>query len=654
MTQAVDLLDFIDAHSDEPNAAEEYRALVRSLRRKQGFGLFFVQASPAKGQEILTELRRDLPGKRLAEVKIGRTDDRLFDRLEAMWKQEPVDIFWIEGLEQSLLGYEDMQRLAGWDEQDLMTYSWKDVPPILSHLNLGRERFEARFDCALVFVVPLFVVKYLLRRAGDFFDWKSGFFEFPADRNESVQRIMKNSDYGSYLKLDSAERTQKILQIKDLLDVAEIDIDRRARLLQQVGRLFESGAEFEKAMISYGHAIQIKPDFSDAWCDQGDVLGKLGRYEEEITAYEKAILLNPHDTEVYDRLGIAHYEQEDYTSAITAYEKAIALNHHDAETYNRLGVAYKNQKDYSAAIKAYKDAISLNAQFSYPYNNLGAIYKEQEHYEDAIYWLEKALSLPDSYGMPETAHTLAYKSLGHIYTHQKDYAAAITAYQRAIELNPDLDQAFAHRGEAYRLTKCYEEALKDFNRAIKLDPEYAWAITSRGQTYQALKNYDAALKDFDQVIKLGDEDFWVIGKRGEIYLQLNQTEKAVEDFERAIELDPDDWYFHLRAIAHFKLNQAELAETDFQKAISISTLKYEKDPIDYRNTFNLALYHLAAAHPEESDRLYTSNLTAPIEWLQMAIDDLDDFLHLFPDRSQAQQVKQLLQRSIEAIQSIAL
>jgi hypothetical protein len=47
------------------------------------------------------------------------------------------------------------------------------------------------------------------------------------------------------------------------------------------------------------------------------------------------------------------------------------------------------------------------------------------------------------------------------------------------------------------------------------------------------------------------------------------------------------------------------------------------------------------------DRLYASNLTAPIEWLQMAIDDLNDFLHLFPEHSQAQQVKQLLQGAIQ-------
>jgi hypothetical protein len=54
------------------------------------------------------------------------------------------------------------------------------------------------------------------------------------------------------------------------------------------------------------------------------------------------------------------------------------------------------------------------------------------------------------------------------------------------------------------------------------------------------------------------------------------------------------------------------------------------------------------------DRRYTSNLTAPIEWLQMAIDDLNDFLQLFPDHPHAQQVKQLLQGTIDAVQPTTL
>ncbi|MFM2431235.1 MAG: hypothetical protein RLZZ511_2448 [Cyanobacteriota bacterium] len=38
----------------------------------------------------------------------------------------------------------------------------------------------------------------------------------------------------------------------------------------------------------------------------------------------------------------------------------------------------------------------------------------------------------------------------------------------------------------------------------------------------------------------------------------------------------------------------------------------------------------------------------------MEIDDLDDFLHLFPDRTHAQQVKQLLQEAIHAAQPTTL
>jgi hypothetical protein len=70
--------------------------------------------------------------------------------------------------------------------------------------------------------------------------------------------------------------------------------------------------------------------------------------------------------------------------------------------------------------------------------------------------------------------------------------------------------------------------------------------------------------------------------------------------------------------------------------------------------FNRSLYHLATANQAESDRLYTTTLTAPKKWLEMAIletrgfanSDLDDFLHLFPDHSQAQQVRAMLQGSI--------
>ncbi len=803
MTQAIDCLDFSDV--DEANAVEEYRALVRSLRRKQGFGFFFVQASPAKGQEILTDLRRDLPQKKVVEVMIGRTDERLFEQLEAVRDREKVDIFWIEGLDQSLLGYEDMQRSAGWDELDLMTYSWKDVPPILSHLNLGRERFEAQFDCALVFVVPLFVVKYLLRRAGDFFDWKSGFFEFPDDRQALADRVIEDSDYEKYLKLNAAERLEKILRIKDLLDAPEIEVDRRTQLLYEVGQIFRVGKEYEQAITSYEHALELQSDLVGSLNCKGLALRALGRYEQAIEAHQSAIRSKPHYGPTYKWLGQCYFIQKNYTEAVEAYQKAIELYYgtyfpiifnpslekylslltqvftfiiywmvlpisnalayietanllpilnpaikslrfgEQAFNYRALGNAYASQERYKQAVIAYKCAIALNPKYATAYNDLGITYKVQKRYEEAITAYQRAIALNPEYAR-------AFANRGSTYGLMKRYEEALKDFDRAIELEPtawifssrgqtcqalklydealkDFDRAIeidseyvwaiTCRGQTYRTLKCYEEALKDFDRAIEIDSEYVWAITCRGQTYQTLKCHEEALKDFDRAIELDPTD-WKFGQRGETYRLMKCYEEALKDFDQAIALNPEyarafanrgetyrfmkryeealkdfdrlieldseyswaitcrsevylflnqpekvtateipesyegGWRFYIRALAYLKLSQPEPAETDFQKAIAIAQAAYEKDPIDYQNTFNLALYHLAAAHPEESDRLYTSNLTAPLEWLQMAIDDLDDFLHLFPDHTQAQQVKQRLQGAIEATQPIAL
>jgi tetratricopeptide (TPR) repeat protein len=192
----------------------------------------------------------------------------------------------------------------------------------------------------------------------------------------------------------------------------------------------------------------------------------------------------------------------------------------------------------------------------------------------------------------------------------------------------------------------YEEALEDFTRSINLEPT-AWSFQQRGVTYWLMRKNEDALKDFNEAIKLGGECNGTMCARGFLYLQMNQAEKAIEDFDRSIQIDPEfDWVYIFRGLAKLRLNQMEAAEADFHHTIAPLQAKYEEDPTDWSNTFNLALYHLTAENQEESDRLYTTNLTAPKEWLEMAISDLDDFLHLFPDHSQAQQVRSMLQEAI--------
>ena len=74
-----------------PETEEEvYGALLRALRRKQGFGLFFVQCSKAQGEKVVADLRKDLPQQRIQELHLEGEVVTLYDPIADLWQQQPV------------------------------------------------------------------------------------------------------------------------------------------------------------------------------------------------------------------------------------------------------------------------------------------------------------------------------------------------------------------------------------------------------------------------------------------------------------------------------------------------------------------------------------------------------------------------------------
>ncbi len=199
---------------------EVYRRLLRALRRKKGFGLFFVlQSDYAQGNQIIEGIRQDLPQKKIAVLQIDRKTKTLYDKIAELKEQEPFDILFIRGIENALYEYQDTKRISGWTEQEIYAYSWKGVPPILSHLNQQRERFSQDFPCSLVFFAPSFAINYFIQRAPDFFDWRSGLFHFPLTEEEVYIREnnLVAERVKECLKLTLQELVDTKLQIDDLM-----------------------------------------------------------------------------------------------------------------------------------------------------------------------------------------------------------------------------------------------------------------------------------------------------------------------------------------------------------------------------------------------------------------------------------------------------
>ena len=433
-----DPIDWTEDVSTNPE--QEYRALLKSLRRTRNFGLFFVQCSPVEGERLIQRIRSDLPQKLTEVLTLTATATNLYDEVDALPNKDQIEILFIQGLEHSLYDYEQ-ERL--WHEpEQRYSYDESGVPKLLAHLNLSRERFRDHFQMCFVFLVPLFALKYLMRRAPDFFDWRSGVLEFTMDAEqveEESRRLWLEGEYEEYLTWTPQQRNTRIMEIQALLEEPQQTPKRKLDLLIDQGNLFLTFECYEAAISSYKRAIEIKPDFHEGWYNRGYALSALGRKEEAIDSYDQAIAIKP-DELVWCNRGLALYALGHKEAAIASYEKAIEINPYFHEAWYHRGGTLSTSGRNEEAIASYDKAIAIKPDYDDDvWHYRGSSLSKLGRLEEAITSYEKAVEISDQRDKANYLLTLAplYRKVGR-------FRAAISASAQAIEilqaLNVSIDE----------------------------------------------------------------------------------------------------------------------------------------------------------------------------------------------------------------------
>jgi tetratricopeptide (TPR) repeat protein len=127
---------------------------------------------------------------------------------------------------------------------------------------------------------------------------------------------------------------------------------------------------------------------------------------------------------------------------------------------------------------------------------------------------------------------------GNAYYEAGDYQQALEAYNRALELRPDLPEALSNRGILLRRLGRYEEALRDYNRALELRPDLPEAMLNRGVALGKLRRYEEALKDENRALELRPDDPNTLANRSSTLTSLGRYDDALRDVNRALELKP--------------------------------------------------------------------------------------------------------------------
>ncbi len=342
---------------------EVYESLARAIGRTEGFGLFFVRCIEKDRVKLEQRLKKDLPKFRFERLELQEElkDGNLYRRVaEVSQRVGPLNGLFITGLEKSLDPYVKSGYGGAGDY-----YNKGMVPRLLGHLNLQRERFRDDFPFCLIFFLSAFGIKYIARRAPDFFDWRSGLFEFVADKaklGRLTQELWGN--YTEYLTWTETQRLDRIHEIQALIDEDRQTSFGKASLFFEKANILLASQSYEEAIASFDKAIEFKPDDFNAWNNRGIALGNLNRYEEAIASYDKAIELKPDDYKSLTNRGNALGNLNRYEEAIASYDKAIELKPDDFNAWYIRACIYARQGALNLTFADLTEAFRLNPEES--------------------------------------------------------------------------------------------------------------------------------------------------------------------------------------------------------------------------------------------------------------------------------------------------
>ena len=159
---------------------------------------------------------------------------------------------------------------------------------------------------------------------------------------------------------------------------------------------------------------------------------------------------------------------------------------------------------------------------------------------------------------------------GNDFAFRKDFMRALTAYDKALELDSQFAEAYNNRGTVKYELGQFSAAVEDYNSALRLKPNYAEALNNRGNAYASLEQFQSAANDLQAALRLDDSSAAAHNNLGSVYLSQKNFNAAVEEYTRAIQLNPNyaEAYYN-RAVAYYAQGNSEKAVPDLQRALAL-------------------------------------------------------------------------------------
>ncbi len=168
-----------------------------------------------------------------------------------------------------------------------------------------------------------------------------------------------------------------------------------------------------------------------------------------------------------------------------------------------------------------------------------------------------SITAPESHDNPDW---MRWNNLGIAYLDQLQYADAMKAFEKVVELRPDYADGHINIGLTYIEWEKYDAARSSLDKALALSPNNARALYYLALVERRSAHPEAEVADLQNVVAQFPQSRDARRELGISYYQQHRYKDSIEQFETLQAIDPDDVAAHYNlSILYKRIGQKEKA-----------------------------------------------------------------------------------------------
>jgi len=230
------------------------------------------------------------------------------------------------------------------------------------------------------------------------------------------------------------------------------------RFIAQARERIETG-DYEQAEALLKQSLEEDPTNMQAYVNLGSLYRKMGLLDEEMRTFEQWVASDPDNP---------------------------MSRYHLAQSYIRQQLTDDALREVGSFEELTTGDLSKTPMVASLYRQLNMTGREGEILQA---WLDQVPDSPD-----------AHRAMAGYYHRNGNRDAALTEYEKVVELIPQNANAHQNLASMYQLAGYYQDAVRELTTAMELRPEDANIQMQLGDAYRRGGNFDAAYQVYQAII----------------------------------------------------------------------------------------------------------------------------------------------------------